>query len=134
MKPYALAALATLGLAACNDLAMMMPATAAAPVSTAPAVPIATRAAAEPYLGRTLQAGNGSIVISADGTFAGQFGPNAVAGVWEFRDGFWCRTLTAGPPAAMAMRSDCQVWEVAGQEVRFTTQEGAGNTTSYVLG
>lgn len=73
-------------------------------------------------VGRTVRNDLITVNIAADGTFSGISDGQPIAGVWEWRDGFWCRALTAPVPVA----EDCQVWSVSGTTVTIIRDRGTG--------
>ena len=62
---------------------------------------------------------------TVDGTFAGGF-----TGTWEWVDGFWCRIIEGNADIQV---NDCQVFEIAGNQVRNTRDKGAGRTVVYTI-
>ena len=71
-----------------------------------------------------------TVVINADGSIGGVFGGAALAGTWEWRDGAWCRTLTAGPRGPSP--EDCQTWTMTDGAFEVTRDRGAGASFTYV--
>ncbi|MEM9267615.1 MAG: hypothetical protein AAGA78_01590 [Pseudomonadota bacterium] len=65
-------------------------------------------------------------VINSDGTLGGIFAGVGIEGTWEMDDGFFCRTLTAGPEYAMEIPVDCQLLEANGDTLRGTRDKGNG--------
>lgn len=75
---------------------------------------------------RKLLQGDNTVTIRKNGKFAGVFGGTKYKGVWQWRDGFWCRTLTSPQE-----NTDCQVIEVGGGQMRLTRQRGKGKVQIY---
>ncbi|MEO1550236.1 MAG: hypothetical protein AAFR93_07345 [Pseudomonadota bacterium] len=65
-------------------------------------------------------------VINSDGSLGGIFAGVGIEGTWEMEDGFFCRTLTAGPEYAMKIPVDCQLLEANGSTLRGTRDKGNG--------
>lgn len=84
----------------------MAPMTEAAPM--AEAAPVEASMTIDPITqaisGKRLVAPRGDFIdVGADGRVTGMVGPDqsvALSGIWEIRNGQWCRTLTA--PASLA--------------------------------
>lgn len=72
-----------------------------------------------------------TVTINADGTLTGFFGGADLAGTWEWRDGAWCRELSAGPRGPAP--EDCQVWVARDGAFDVTRDRGAGGSFTYVL-
>lgn len=120
--------LAGLGLAACEQQADMSSSTA-----TTPAVQrISTVEQIQPLLDRRWNFGDGMYtVLRPDGSFAGDFG-RSVAGTWEMRDGYWCRTITQG--AGTAPPTNCQLLQGDGSNFTATRDKGTGKAVPFTLG
>lgn len=71
--------------------------------------------------------------LNADGSMSGDVGQGSLAGTWAFRDGYWCRTWTAGLKQASLNSEDCQLVELGEGQVALTRDRGAGNTGIYVI-
>ncbi len=65
-----------------------------------------------------------------DGTIAGRAFGAKVTGGWEWRDGFFCRTLTYG---TRAFAPNCQVVLSDGATVRFVADRGTGDVADLTL-
>ena len=78
-------------------------------------------------VGRTVSNANTSIAITRNGRITGVTHGNEISGTWEWRDGFWCRTITAPVQTA----EDCQVWEVRNGVLRITRDRGTGETLEF---
>ncbi|CUH81036.1 hypothetical protein TRM7557_03192 [Tritonibacter multivorans] len=75
---------------------------------------------------RQLLQGENTVTIRKNGKFSGVFGGTKYKGVWQWRDGYWCRTLTAPQE-----NTDCQMIEVGGGKMRLTRQRGKGKVQIY---
>jgi len=69
--------------------------------------------------------------LNVDGTMSGDVGRGALAGTWAFRDGYWCRTWTAGLKETSLNSEDCQLVELGAGQVALTRERGAGNRGIY---
>ncbi|RED11252.1 hypothetical protein [Pontivivens insulae] len=130
MKTILSLSAATLLLAACaaetsND---EMPMTE----ETSMGVTIATQEDLQALVGKSLSFGEGrAFTINADGTLAGDWAGTPLAGTYEMRDGYWCRTLTAGPSGPSP--EDCQLVVLDGDQATFTRDRGAGSPLVYTV-
>lgn len=77
-------------------------------------------------VGKTLWLDKNYFTVRRRGTLDGNFGGTKIKGAWEWRDGFWCRTLTEP-----RQNSDCQLWEVDGKSFRATRNKGKGKSFIY---
>jgi len=83
--------------------------------------------------GRSLRLGvlGIDLKVTADGRIGGSASGWDVTGSWSWEDGFFCREMDWG---GMAIDYNCQLVEVRGtQEMRFTVDQGAGETASFNL-
>lgn len=79
-----------------------------------------------------LEGTDNSVVVNSDGSIGGTFAGTDLAGSWEWIDGAWCRTLTAGPRGPSP--EDCQVWTKVGDNAFSVTRDrGAGSSFVYVI-
>ncbi|WP_342075381.1 hypothetical protein [Yoonia sp. SS1-5] len=116
-----IAFLSVLLLSACQ---MTDPAPAAGKLSTA--------ADFAPLVGKTLRLNETDFaVMNADGTLSGMFSGADTRGTWQVKDGFWCRTLTAGPRGPSP--EDCQVWERSGDTLTIRRNRGQGASFQYTI-
>lgn len=68
--------------------------------------------------------------VSPDGTIAGSGAGWDVTGTWSWENGFFCREMTwGGDPIPY----NCQLVETNGPDMRFTTDQGAGDSASFRL-
>ena len=83
--------------------------------------------------GRELRLGMFGIAlrIAADGTIDGAAVGFGVTGTWDWQDGYFCRELDwSGTPIPF----NCQLVEARGQtEIRFTVDQGAGDSATFVV-
>lgn len=77
-------------------------------------------------VGKTLWLDKNYFTIRRRGKLDGKFGGEVVDGVWEWRDGFWCRRLTSPRE-----NFDCQLWEIDGKRFRVTRNKGSGRSFVY---
>lgn len=70
----------------------------------------------------------GIVIVNANGTLSGNFGGEALEGTWHWEDRYWCRTLTTVRPG-----TDCQAWEITGNEITITRKRGTAGTATYVF-
>jgi hypothetical protein len=69
------------------------------------------------------------VSIHRDGRVTGVSDGQPFAGTWEWRDGFWCRTITE----PVAVPEDCQVWEIRDGLLIITRDRGQGSQLRYTL-
>ena len=68
--------------------------------------------------------------VSPDGTIVGTGAGWDVTGTWSWENGYFCREMTwGGDPIPY----NCQLVEVDGPDMRFTTDQGAGDSASFRL-
>lgn len=79
---------------------------------------------------RTIEAPNGSFVVGSDGQVAGALGGRSFQGPWQWHQGFWCRNVRVGNQES---GTDCQVWEVNGNQIRMTRDQGRGETMTGTI-
>ena len=77
-------------------------------------------------VGKTLWLDKSFFTIRRRGKLDGTFDGVKVKGVWEWRDGYWCRTLTEP-----RQNTDCQHWEQDGKNFRVTREKGKGRGFTY---
>ena len=72
-----------------------------------------------------------NLKVSADGMISGTGAGWDVTGTWSWRDGYFCREMNwGGDPIPY----NCQLVEVrGGNEMRFTVDQGAGDSASFML-
>ena len=69
--------------------------------------------------------------VTGDGEILGRaFGRN-VSGVWSWQNGYFCRNLFVG--GSQLDSNNCQLVEVKGDTVRFTSDKGAGDSADLRL-
>lgn len=76
-------------------------------------------------VGKKLATSNGYSVANADGTMTGEFGGKKFSGAWKWSGKFFCRNGVLG---GKEIGSDCQVWEIDGNQLRYTRQKGKGDS------
>lgn len=77
--------------------------------------------------GKTVANADTTVTIQRNGTLSGSTKGTEISGVWEFRDGQWCRTITAPAPSA----EDCQLWRIDGNLVTIQRDSGKGETLRF---
>lgn len=71
-----------------------------------------------------------NLKVTADGAISGTGAGWDVTGSWSWQDGFFCREMSwGGDPIPY----NCQLVESNGQDMRFTTDQGAGESASFRL-
>lgn len=68
--------------------------------------------------------------VGADGTIAGRGFGRKVSGAWEWRDGYFCRTLDWG---ATELGYNCQAIMADGSTIRFISDRGTGESADFSL-
>ena len=71
-----------------------------------------------------------TIDVAEDGTIGGKAVGRPITGSWSWQDGFFCREMAWG---AREIPYNCQLVEAAGNEMRFTTDKGAGDSADFRL-
>ncbi len=71
-----------------------------------------------------------SLDVTADGQITGSAVGWQVTGSWSWQQGYFCREMNWGGDA---IPYNCQLVEVAGDQMRFTTDQGAGDSASFRL-
>ena len=73
---------------------------------------------------------NLALVVTPDGAIDGSALGWEVTGSWSWQDGYFCREMNwGGDPIPY----NCQLVEVNGADMRFTTDQGAGDSASFRL-
>ncbi|MEM9974031.1 MAG: dihydrodipicolinate reductase [Pseudomonadota bacterium] len=63
------------------------------------------------------------LAVRPDGEIEGRAFGRDVTGAWEWQDGYFCRDLSWG---ARQIGANCQEVKIAGNTLRFTSDEGKG--------
>lgn len=71
---------------------------------------------------------NLSLNVRPDGAITGGAMGWDVTGSWSWQDGFFCRQMDWGGDA---IPYNCQLVEVSGNKMRFTTDRGAGDSAVF---
>lgn len=74
--------------------------------------------------GRKAVADWGWVISQPNGTIVGQVNGDKAAGSWEWKNGFWCRTINIG---STGMPYDCQAVFLKGNTVVFIRDNGQGD-------
>jgi hypothetical protein len=70
-----------------------------------------------------------SLEVRGDGEIEGRVLGREVRGIWEWRDGFFCRDFMGED----LLGYDCQTVELRGDRLRFTAGDGSGETLDLRL-
>jgi hypothetical protein len=93
---------------------------------------ISTQSDMSAIIGKTLTFGpRQSFVISDNGTLRGSWDDMPLIGTYEMRDGFFCRTLSAGPSGPSP--EDCQLLILDGANLMGTRDRGNGASFTYTV-
>ena len=68
----------------------------------------------------------GWVIASSDGSLMGQINGQSAQGKWDWKGGYWCRTITFG---STSMPRDCQSIHVSGDNVVAIRDKGKGKQT-----
>jgi len=71
-----------------------------------------------------------TLMVSASGDISGEAFGRAINGDWTWQDGYFCREMAWGD---RAIPYNCQLVEARGNEIRFTSDQGAGDSASFKL-
>lgn len=73
---------------------------------------------------------NLTLAVAPTGQIEGSAMGWDITGTWAWQDGYFCREMAwGGDPIPY----NCQLVEVAGADLRFTTDQGAGDSASFRL-
>ena len=64
-----------------------------------------------------------ALEVTSDGRITGRAFGSPVSGAWVWRDGYFCRSLYHGE---RDLGDNCQMVELRGSRLRFTSDKGAG--------
>lgn len=68
--------------------------------------------------------------VNPNGTIIGTGAGWEITGTWSWENGYFCREMNwGGDPIAY----NCQLVEAQGSDLRFTTDQGAGDSASFRL-
>ena len=71
-----------------------------------------------------------SLSVTNDGKIKGSAAGREVIGDWDWIDGFFCRNLLWGK---RELKYNCQEVTFDGRRLRFTSDEGKGQSASFAL-
>ncbi|MEM7295106.1 MAG: dihydrodipicolinate reductase [Pseudomonadota bacterium] len=71
-----------------------------------------------------------SLDVNDDGTITGRAAGRDVTGTWTWQGGYFCREMAWG---SMPIDYNCQLVEIDGDTMRFTTDRGAGDYADFRL-
>ena len=80
--------------------------------------------------GRALTRLGISLDVSPSGEIAGRAFGSPVTGVWQWRDGYFCRDLYWG---SRNLGPNCQIVRVRGDTIRFIADRGRGRSADLTL-
>ena len=66
-----------------------------------------------------------NVKVTGEGDIVGRAFGQSVSGDWEWRQGYFCRSLFWG---SQNLGDNCQLVEVRGETVRFTSDQGTGQS------
>lgn len=71
-----------------------------------------------------------NLQVTEDGSIVGTGAGWDITGTWSWQDSYFCREMSwGGDPIPY----NCQLVEFDGQDMRFTTDQGAGDSASFRL-
>jgi hypothetical protein len=71
-----------------------------------------------------------NLTVSPNGTISGTGAGWDITGTWSWQNGYFCREMDwGGDPIPY----NCQLVEIAGGDMRFTTDQGAGDSAAFTL-
>ena len=71
-----------------------------------------------------------NLAVTPNGEIAGTGAGWEITGTWSWQNGYFCREMSwGGDPIPY----NCQLVEFNGQEMRFTTDQGTGDSASFRL-
>ena len=71
-----------------------------------------------------------SLSLFNDGKIKGSAAGRDVTGDWDWKDGFFCRTLLWG---ARELKYNCQLVTFDGRRLRFIADQGKGQSASFAI-
>lgn len=71
-----------------------------------------------------------TLQVTSDGSIAGDALGWDITGAWDWRDGYFCRDMAWGSDP---IGFNCQLVEAKGSEMRFTSDQGTGDSASFKL-
>ncbi|MDU8911345.1 dihydrodipicolinate reductase [Aestuariicoccus sp. MJ-SS9] len=80
--------------------------------------------------GKTLTRPLVRLQVSPDGEIAGRGAAWDITGAWSWKDGYFCRDLNWGGDE---LAYNCQEVRSDGSRIRFTSDEGAGESADFRL-
>jgi len=81
---------------------------------------------AKSLVGKKLRLDKNLIIMNEDGTISGEWGGGPVAGAWELKDGYWCRSYSEFYEADFTNVEQCHSWEIKGSEIYAVRNKGKG--------
>lgn len=80
--------------------------------------------------GKTLSRPFVSLKVAPDGRISGTGAVWPVTGDWQWQDGYFCRSLRWGQDN---LGYNCQEVSASGDKIRFTSDQGAGDSAAFSL-
>ena len=71
-----------------------------------------------------------SLSVTSDGKIKGEAAGRNVTGDWDWIDGFFCRTMLWG---ARELEYNCQLVTFDGRRLHFISDQGKGQSATFVL-
>jgi len=71
-----------------------------------------------------------ALSVTPDGQISGRAAGYDVTGSWDWQNGFFCRQMDW---SGTEIPYNCQLVEVSGGQIRFTTDQGAGDDAVFNL-
>ena len=69
-----------------------------------------------------------TLEVTPDGQIGGSALGSPVTGTWSWQDGYFCREMAWGEDP---IEYNCQLVELSGDLLRFTTDQGSGESASF---
>ena len=85
---------------------------------------------AQAVTGKTLSRLGINLQVTPSGEIQGKAFGKPVTGEWQWRGGYFCRTMAFD---GESLGANCQVVEVNGRKIRFTADEGRGDFADFTL-
>jgi len=80
--------------------------------------------------GKTLTRPLVKIEVASTGAISGKGALWPISGIWTWKDGYFCRSLEWGGDD---LGYDCQEVTASGSKVRFTSDQGSGDSADFRL-
>ena len=80
--------------------------------------------------GKTLSRSLVRLQVAPNGNISGKGATWPVNGTWQWKQGYFCRSLEWGGDD---LGYNCQEVKVSGSKIRFTSDQGAGDSAEFSL-